>query len=139
LCASTWDRKYGWRHAKRPGVEKFLKDLSRYYELVIFTSNIGGIADPIIQALDKDNVVFFRLYREATKFENGAHIKDLSVLNRDLRKVIILDDDPAAYQLQPRNAIHIKVVCQSYDTHFFLFKGREIRLDEINLLLPIRS
>ena len=24
LVCSTWDRKYGWRHAKRPGVDKFL-------------------------------------------------------------------------------------------------------------------
>eukprot|EP00613_Pedinella_sp_CCMP2098_P078602 CAMPEP_0171935042 /NCGR_PEP_ID=MMETSP0993-20121228/32538_1 /TAXON_ID=483369 /ORGANISM="non described non described, Strain CCMP2098" /LENGTH=409 /DNA_ID=CAMNT_0012575875 /DNA_START=65 /DNA_END=1295 /DNA_ORIENTATION=- len=115
LCASTWDRKYGWRHAKRPGVENFLKDLGRYYELVIFTSNIGGIADPIIQALDKDGVVYFRLYREATKFHNGAHVKDLSALNRDLRKVLIIDDDPAAYQLQPGNAIHIKPFKDAHD------------------------
>ena len=24
LVKSTWDRRYGWRHAKRPGVDKFL-------------------------------------------------------------------------------------------------------------------
>jgi TFIIF-interacting CTD phosphatase-like protein len=34
-------------------------------------------------------VVIHRLYREATKFHNGAHIKDLSALNRDLKTVII--------------------------------------------------
>lgn len=28
-----------------------------------------------------------RLYREATKFHNGAHVKDLSALNRDLKTV----------------------------------------------------
>ncbi len=30
LCTSTWDPKFGWRHVKRPGVEKFLKEMSRY-------------------------------------------------------------------------------------------------------------
>jgi import inner membrane translocase subunit TIM50 len=29
-------------------------------------------------------------------------------LNRDLRQVVILDDDPQAYQLQPENAIPIR-------------------------------
>jgi import inner membrane translocase subunit TIM50 len=107
LCTSTWDRKFGWRHVKRPGVEQFLKEMSRYYEVVVFTSNIGGVADPIITALDKDGVVLHRLYREATKFHNGVHVKDMSVLNRDLRKVIMVDDDPKAFQLQPNNAIRI--------------------------------
>jgi len=53
LCTSTWDHKFGWRHVKRPGVEAFLKEMARYYEVVVFTSNIGGVADPIITALDK--------------------------------------------------------------------------------------
>lgn len=55
LCCSTsvWDHKHGWRHVKRPGVEKFLKEVSRYFEVVIFSPNIAGIADPIISGLDK--------------------------------------------------------------------------------------
>lgn len=36
------------------------------------------------------------------------HVKDLSNLNRDLRQVVVIDDDPIAYQLQPENAIPIK-------------------------------
>jgi len=107
LCASTWDHKFGWRHVKRPGVEKFLKELAQLYEIVVFTSNLQGSAEPIIFALDKDGCVYYKLYREATKFHNGKHVKDLSKMNRDLRKVIIIDDDPAAYQLQPENAIHV--------------------------------
>lgn len=92
---------------KRPGVEKFLRDMSRVYEVVIFTSNIAGTSEPIIFALDKEGAVSHRLYREATKFMDGAHVKDLSALNRDLRKVIIIDDDPKAFQLQPSNAIRV--------------------------------
>lgn len=48
------------------------------------------------------------LSRDATRYLNGAHVKDLSGLNRDLRQVVILDDDPEAYQLQPENAIPVK-------------------------------
>jgi import inner membrane translocase subunit TIM50 len=115
LCTSTWDHKFGWRHVKRPGVEKFLREMARYYEIVIFTSNIAGTAEPIIMALDKDNVVIHRLYREATKFQGGVHIKDLSALNRDLKKVIIVDDDPKAFQLQPSNAIHVPTFKNAMD------------------------
>ena len=57
LCTSVWDHKHGWRHVKRPGVEKFLKEVSRYFEVVIFSPNIAGIADPIIAGLDKVSIV----------------------------------------------------------------------------------
>lgn len=47
------------------------------------------------------------LSRDATRYYKGAHVKDLANLNRDLRQVVLVDDDPAAYQLQPENAIPI--------------------------------
>ena len=53
LVKSTWDKKYGWRHAKRPGVDKFLLEMSRYYEIVFFSPNIAGNAEPIMLMLDK--------------------------------------------------------------------------------------
>jgi len=115
LCTSTWDPKYGWRHAKRPGVDKFLKELSRYFELVLFSSNPANAADQVVHALDKDQMVMHRLFREATKFHNGVAVKDLSHLNRDLKKVIIIDDDPNAYQLQPENAIHVSPYTDAFD------------------------
>jgi import inner membrane translocase subunit TIM50 len=99
-------RKHGWRHAKRPGVDEFLETLCQYYEIVIFSQNYG--AEEIVQKLDPKQCALHILSRDATRYLNGAHVKDLSNLNRDLRQVVILDDDPAAYQLQPDNAIPIK-------------------------------
>ena len=49
-----------------------------------------------------------RLYKDSTRFYRGKHVKDLSKLNRDLRKVVIVDDDPDAFQFQPENGIRIK-------------------------------
>jgi len=49
-----------------------------------------------------------RLYKDSTRFYQGKHIKDLSKLNRDLRKVVIIDDDPDAFRFQPQNGIRIK-------------------------------
>ncbi|CAH0521174.1 unnamed protein product [Peronospora belbahrii] len=106
LVHSEWSRKHGWRHAKRPGVDEFLETLCQYYEIVIFSQNYG--AEEIAQKLDPKQCALHVLSRDATRYLNGAHVKDLSNLNRDLRQVVILDDDPAAYQLQPENAIPVK-------------------------------
>ncbi|TDH71605.1 hypothetical protein CCR75_009010 [Bremia lactucae] len=106
LVHSEWSRKHGWRHAKRPGVDEFLETLCQYYEIVIFSQNYG--AEEIVQKLDPKQCALHVLSRDATRYLNGAHVKDLANLNRDLKQVVILDDDPAAYQLQPENAIPVK-------------------------------
>lgn len=75
LVHSEWSRQHGWRMAKRPGVDYFLRYLSQYYELVIFTSQPSMIAGPIIQKLDPYKVVMWPLFREATKYSGGEYIK----------------------------------------------------------------
>ncbi|KAL8708356.1 MAG: hypothetical protein Q9220_006736 [cf. Caloplaca sp. 1 TL-2023] len=105
LVHSEWSREYGWRMAKRPGVDYFLRYLSQYYELVIFTSLPSMTGDPIIRKLDPYRVVMWPLFREATRYKNGEYIKDLSHLNRPLSHTILLDTSPAHASLQPLNSI----------------------------------
>lgn len=75
LVHSEWSREHGWRMAKRPGVDYFLRYLSQYYELVIFTSLPSMTADPIIRKLDPYRIVMWPLFREATRYEGGEYIK----------------------------------------------------------------
>ncbi len=75
LLHSEWTREHGWRMAKRPGLDYFLRYLSQYYELVIFTSVPSMIADPIIRKLDPYRIVMWPLFREATWYKNGEYIK----------------------------------------------------------------
>ena len=75
LVHSEWSRDHGWRMAKRPGVDYFLRYLSQYYELVIWTSAQSMIAQPIIQKLDPYRVVMWPLFREATRYQQGEYIK----------------------------------------------------------------
>ena len=128
LVHNEWTREHGWRMAKRPGVDYFLRYLSNYYEIVIFTSVPSMIGGPALNKLEPFGIVLFRLFREATRYENGEYIKvrplpvpslscpqqcptnhfsiqDLSYLNRPLSKTISIDTNPAHTSAQPENAI----------------------------------
>ena len=75
LIHSEWSREHGWRMAKRPGVDYFLRYLSQYYELVIFTTQPWAVADPVVRKLDPYHIVTWPLFREATLYEKGEYIK----------------------------------------------------------------
>lgn len=80
LVHSEWSREHGWKVAKRPGVDYFLRYLSQYYELVVFTSVPSMLGGPIITKLDPYKVIMWPLFREATRYKNGKYIKVSSVL-----------------------------------------------------------
>ncbi|KIY63347.1 HAD-like protein, partial [Cylindrobasidium torrendii FP15055 ss-10] len=106
LVTSTWDRQHGWRTAKRPGVDYFLAYLSQFYEIVIFSRQYQYTADPILFQLDKFQFfINHRLYRESMRLMGGQTVKDLSYLNRDLSKVVLLDTIPEHGAAQPENAV----------------------------------
>lgn len=109
LVHPEWTYANGWRFKKRPGVEYFLQQVGPpLFELVIYTSEQGFTAFPILDSLDPKGYIMYRLFRDATKYVNGHHVKDLSSLNRDLSKVIVIDCNPKSYQLQPKNAVGLK-------------------------------
>ncbi|PYH66448.1 protein translocase subunit TIM50 [Aspergillus vadensis CBS 113365] len=105
LVHSEWSREHGWRVAKRPGVDYFLRYLNQYYELVLFTSVPSMMADQVLRKLDPYRIIRWPLFREATKYKDGEYIKDLSYLNRDLSKVILIDTKEEHARLQPENAV----------------------------------
>jgi len=89
-------------------VDYFLAYLSQFYEIVIFTSQSWMNAGPVLEKLDPYNYAMYKLYGESTRLENGKKVKDLSHLNRDLSKVIIMDSNPESFSLQPENGIALK-------------------------------
>lgn len=105
LIHSEWTREHGWRVAKRPGVDYFLHYLSQYYELVLFTSQPFAMAEPLVRKLDPYRFIVWPLFREATKYKDGEISKDLSYLNRDLSKVVVIDTNARHTRDQPENAI----------------------------------
>ncbi|KAF2168411.1 hypothetical protein M409DRAFT_21162 [Zasmidium cellare ATCC 36951] len=105
MIHTTWDRQNGYRTAKRPGIDYFIRYLSQYYEIVLFTSVPRAIADPVVAKLDPYHFIMWPLGREATKYENGEYVKDLSYLNRPLEKTLIVDTHAPHVKNQPENAI----------------------------------
>eukprot|EP00388_Colpodella_angusta_P004189 GDKJ01014038.1.p1 GENE.GDKJ01014038.1~~GDKJ01014038.1.p1 ORF type:complete len:318 (-),score=52.76 GDKJ01014038.1:1115-2068(-) len=93
---------------KRPGVDEFLRQVSHYYECVIFTASLSSYADPLMDLLDPNRVCTTRLFREHCTYYRGAYVKDLTRLGRAMSQVIIIDNSPVAYSFQPDNAIPIR-------------------------------
>ncbi|KAJ1372660.1 Mitochondrial import inner membrane translocase subunit TIM50 [Parelaphostrongylus tenuis] len=106
LVHPDWTYKTGYRFAKRPALDYFL-DVVGYpnFEVVIYTSESMMTAHPVVDSFDPKQRIMYRLYRDCTKYMHGQHVKDLSKLNRDLSKVIFIDVDAKAAQLNPENML----------------------------------
>lgn len=106
LIHAEYELKSGWRYRKRPGLKTFLHELAPFYEIVIFTTETGFNAQPVVSALDpRGEAIFYALFRDSTTYAKGKHIKDLNNLNRDLRQVIALDVDPASGERNKQNVL----------------------------------
>ena len=92
----------------RPYAEEFLKNVSKYFEIVIFTASISKYASPLLDILDKEKNIKYRLYRDHCTFINGIFVKDLKRLNRCLKDIIIVDNSPLAYAFDSDNGLPIK-------------------------------
>ena len=91
----------------RLGTENFIRQLSKYCEIAIFTASTKYYADIVINGLDCKDLIDFRLYRHHTTPINGINVKDLSRLGRDLSKIIIIDNIEENYQFQKNNGLNI--------------------------------
>ena len=76
----------------RPYAEEFLQIMNKYYELVIFTAAMQDYADWVLDNLDTNKIISYRLYRQHAVRNGAVFIKDMSKLGRDLSKVIIVDN-----------------------------------------------
>ncbi|KAM5352606.1 hypothetical protein ACJ41O_005328 [Fusarium nematophilum] len=94
---------------KRPYCDEFLRRVCKWYNLVVFTASVQEYADPVIDWLETERKFFSaRYYRQHCTFRQGAFIKDLSAVESDLSKVMILDNSPLSYLFHQDNAIPIQ-------------------------------
>lgn len=94
---------------KRPHCDEFLRKVCKWFNLVVFTASVQEYADPVIDWLESERKFFSgRFYRQHCTFRHGAFIKDLSSIEPDLSKVMILDNSPLSYMFHQDNAIPIQ-------------------------------
>ncbi|XP_072835660.2 mitochondrial import inner membrane translocase subunit TIM50 [Pogona vitticeps] len=108
LLHPEWSLVTGWRFKKRPGIDNLFQQLAPLYEIVIFTSETGMTAFPLIDNVDPHGFISYRLFRDATRYMDGHHVKDISCLNRDPSKVVVVDCKKEAFRLQPFNGMALK-------------------------------
>ena len=110
---------------KRPNLDNFFKEISELFEIFIFTASISEYASPLLDELDKDNILNGRLFRQHCIYNNGLYLKDLKQIGRDLKDIIIIDNNPVSYAINQDNGIPILTW---YDN---------INDNELNKLIPL--
>ena len=95
---------------KRPFLDFFLKEMKKDYNIYVFTASIEKYAKPLLDKLDKNNLIQKKFYRESCLLSEGKYIKDLNSLklNLELKDVIIIDNNPFSYKFNKNNGIPIK-------------------------------
>ena len=94
----------------RPGVEKFLEEVSKNFEVGIFTAAAPEYADAVIDYLDPQRkYIKFRLYRNnCTNVGDLLKVKDLRILkNINIKNIVLVDNNMYSFAPQLNNGILI--------------------------------
>ena len=93
----------------RPYLQEFLYDMKSIYELIIFSENSEEYVQPIIDIIQKkENYFDYVICKPFISYDiNGHEIKDISLLGRDLKNVIVIDNIKQYYR-NKENLICIK-------------------------------
>ena len=94
---------------KRPYIKEFMNKMYKLFNIYIFTASIKEYANPLLIKLDKHKMIAKKLFREScTLSQDNKYIKDLNILNENLKNVILLDNNPNSYRYNKCNGLPIK-------------------------------
>mmetsp|Transcript_65603 Transcript_65603/g.129262 ORF Transcript_65603/g.129262 Transcript_65603/m.129262 type:complete len:865 (-) Transcript_65603:229-2823(-) len=97
----------------RPGMYEFIERMHQLgYEIVIFTAATQDYADWVIDQIDPNRFIHYRLYRQHALPWGPIFVKDLNRVGRHLDRTLIIDNVQENFMLQPHNGIFI---CTWYD------------------------
>ena len=94
----------------RRGAKQFLAEVSKYFEVGIFTASVKEYADAVIDYLDPHkNMIKFRLYRNnCINVNDRIYVKDLRILKGvDLKDILLIDNSMYSFTAQLANGILI--------------------------------
>lgn len=90
----------------RTGLHTFLHELSKHFQLSIFTASKKEYADVVIDVIDPNNLVTNRFYRNNCDFNDITYIKDVAKFG-SLEHTFIIDDQAGYIIINPNNGIVI--------------------------------
>jgi CTD small phosphatase-like protein 2 len=97
----------------RPKVHEVLLELSKHFELIVFTAACVSYAEIVVDLIEEETLFFdYILHREQCLYvkEQKTFIKDLKLLSegRDLKDMVLIDNKVKSYMLNMENGIPIK-------------------------------
>ena len=92
---------------RRPYAIEFMKEMSQYYEIIIYTASIPEYASNLLDELDKYNIISKRYYRYNCILNKGMYIKDLRIIGKPFKDLIIIDNNPISYVYNINNGLPI--------------------------------
>ena len=102
------EREYKVGIFVRKGAKEFLTEVSKYFEVGIFTASVKEYADAVIDFLDPNkNLIKFRLYRNnCINVNDRIFVKDLRIIKGvDITDIILLDNSIYSFSAQLNNGI----------------------------------
>jgi len=101
--SSTWDIGV----STRPGVEEFLAEAAKHFEIVVFTASVEAYAEAVLERIDPHGHVAHILGRTACIKTPEGWVKDLTRLGRPLEEIVIVDDNEQSYKNNVANALPV--------------------------------
>ena len=98
---------------KRPGLDYFINELSKFYKIYIFSSSPEDYVTNVVEKIDKKKIISGLFSNDDCLTIPGAehfkvYIKDLKIFKKDLSRIVMIDDNSISYSLQKENGIPIK-------------------------------
>jgi len=127
---------------KRPFLDEFLQIASKQFELIAFTAGVEDYATLLLDHLDPHHTIFrHRLFRQHCILRYGNNfIKDLRVVNRDLRRTVLVDNNANSFLFQPSNGVPIASFFNDLSDKALIYLSHFLnRVDEADDVRPVLS
>eukprot|EP00754_Rhynchopus_humris_P006953 Rhum_TRINITY_DN13283_c0_g1::Rhum_TRINITY_DN13283_c0_g1_i2::g.58704::m.58704/K15731/CTDSP; carboxy-terminal domain RNA polymerase II polypeptide A small phosphatase len=102
------------RPGASPAIQRhYLKHMCRLLEglveVVLWTASTEETGRPVVEQIDPKGTFFHHVvFRSAKWFSSATHTKDLTLLGRDMERVIIIENTPNCCKLNPQNALMVE-------------------------------